>query len=149
MDKYSHEAFTVTGVVVSIPNHTEVKSVIMEAWKQWFDQNTWTTIIWQAHPSIHAIYYNYSEDRTAFDMLIGVMTEADATQTNNDLVTLTIPAQNYQYVSVQWGFPDSIWAIWYQISNMSTDELPRTYGYDLEMYNEAWTECTVAVSVKE
>jgi hypothetical protein len=32
---------------------------------------------------------------------------------------------------------------------MSPDELPRTYGYDLEMYNEAGDECTVAVSVKK
>jgi predicted transcriptional regulator YdeE len=50
---------------------------------------------------MHAVYYNYDESKTSFDMLIGVMTQDDAAQTNQDLVTLTIPAQNYQYVSVQ------------------------------------------------
>lgn len=77
------------------------------------------------------------------------MTEENAVQTNTDLVTLTIPAQDYRYITVEGGFPESIWNAWNNINQMSAVELPRNYGYDLEMYNEAGTECTIAVSVKE
>ncbi len=65
------------------------------------------------------------------------MTQEDAVQTNGDLVTLTIPAQDYRYVTIQGGFPDSIWKGRNDINMMSAAELPRNYGYDLEMYNEA------------
>lgn len=149
MEKYSHGSFTVTGIVMHIPSHREVMPTITKAWKQWFDKKIWDTIIGQAHPSMHAVYYNYDENRDSFDMLIGVMTQAEAIQKNSDLNTITIPAQHYQYVSVSWGFPDSIWKNWYQINQMTADELPRTYGYDLEMYNEAGDKCTIAVSVQE
>lgn len=149
MEKYSHGAFTVTGVVVRIPSHEEAMSSIMQAWEKRFADKTLSTVVWQSHPSMHAVYYNYSEDRHSFDMLIWVMTDEDALQTNTDLTTLTIPAQDYRYMSIQGWFPDSIWKGWDDINKMSAEELPRNYGYDLEMYNEKWDECTIAVSTRE
>ncbi len=149
MQKYSHEAFTVAGVVLHIPNHTQAMQIIPEAWKQRFMNKTSDMIVGQSDPSMHAVYYNYDDSKTSFDMLIGVMTEQDAIQTNDTITTLTVPAQDYRYMTVEWGFPNSIWGARDSINQMSLDELPRTYGYDLEMYNEAWTECTIAVSVKE
>lgn len=147
MESYSHGAFTVTGIITSIPNLEDETPIIKEAWKKRMTGDTSATIIWQSHASMHAVYYNYNESRTSYDMLIWVMTEEDAIQTNDKLITLTIPAQDYRYVMVEWGFPDSIWQAWDTINQMTPQELPRTYGYDLEMYNEANTECSIAVSV--
>jgi hypothetical protein len=38
---------------------------------------------------------------------------------------------------------------WSNINSMPKFELPRTYGYDLEMYSEDGKGCTLAVSVNK
>lgn len=149
MEKYSHGSFVVTGVVTHIPSHEVAMSLIVDAWKQRFTSKTGDTVVGQAHPSMHAVYYNYDESRRSFDMLIWVMTQENTVQTNTDLTTLTIPAQDYRYTTVEGGFPESIWKARDDINHLSSTELPRSYGYDLEMYNEAATTCTIAVSVIE
>lgn len=70
MEKYSHGAFTVTGVVLRIPSHEQAMSIIPDAWKKWFADKTGDSVVGQAHPSMHAVYYNYDETRKSFDMLI-------------------------------------------------------------------------------
>lgn len=65
------------------------------------DNKTINTIIGQSHPSMHAIYYNYNETKTGYDMMIGVMTDADAIQTNKNIYSRTIPAQEYRYLVVK------------------------------------------------
>ncbi len=149
MEKYSHGAFPVTGVISHIPSHAEAMPIIMDAWKQRFANKTGASVVGQSHPSMHAVYYNYDVNKTSFDMLVGVMVEENIVQTNDNLTTLIIPAQDYRYIKIAWGFPDSIWNGWDEINKKTAEELPRTYGYDLEMYNEAGDECTIAVSVKE
>ena len=145
MESYSHDAFDVTGIIAHIPDGIDSASRINDVWKQRSDDAVSQTIVWINHQSMHAVYYNY--DSWWYDMLIGMMTDHDSIQTNDKLITLTIPAQNYRYMTIVWGFPDSISQSWDTINAMPINELPRIHGYDLEMYNEAYTECTIAVSV--
>ncbi len=45
MEKYSHGAFTVTGVVTHIPRHEEAVSLIPDVWKQRFTRNIGSTVV--------------------------------------------------------------------------------------------------------
>lgn len=105
MERYSHEAFNVTGHVVNIPEQSKAITIIMAAWKAWFEEKQGEHIVGKAHPSMHAVYYHYvhteNHAETGYDMLVGVMTEADAVQTDETLTTITVPAQDYRYMTVE------------------------------------------------
>ncbi len=81
-------------------------------------------------------------------MLIGYITEAGSIQ-DPKYTTIQIPTQDYQYTTVTGKLPDRLIDTWMEINDTPEDKLPRTYGYDLDMYNADNTEVTVAVSVKE
>ena len=64
------------------------------------------------------------------------------------ITTLHIPAQDYQYITLTENIPNSIGEAWIHIRNMTESELPRTYGYDMDMYSADGKSVTVAVAVK-
>lgn len=82
-------------------------------------------------------------------MLIGYITKTGTIQKDPTITTIEIPAQDYRYTTLSDISPESIFGTWSTISNTPSSELARSYGYDLDMYNEAHTEVTIAVSVKE
>jgi predicted transcriptional regulator YdeE len=82
-------------------------------------------------------------------MLIGYITKTGTTQTDPTITTIQIPAQDYRYTTTNDISPENIFGTWNSINTMSRSELPRSYGYDLDMYNENHTELTIAVSVSE
>jgi predicted transcriptional regulator YdeE len=152
MEKYSHPAFQVTGYKISTTNkdHQSGKD-IMEAWKKFRSENMADSIQHKAYPTLHCVYYNYinpkNYEERGYDMLIGYLTEEGSSQTNPELTTITIPAQDYAYVTVKGEMPNSLIEEWKKINNMPETELNRAFGYDLDMYNADETECTVTVSV--
>jgi len=81
-------------------------------------------------------------------MLIGYMTEAGSVQ-DEKYTTIQIPAQDYQYTTVGGKLPDRLIETWMKINDTPQSELPRSYGYDLDMYNADGTEVTVAISIKK
>ncbi len=102
-------------------------------------------------PSVHAVYYNYQYpldcEKNEYDMLIGYITKSEVIQTDSSLTTIQIPAQDYRYTTLTDISPASIHRAWNTIKSTPASELARTYEYDLDMYNEAHTELTIAVSV--
>jgi predicted transcriptional regulator YdeE len=82
-------------------------------------------------------------------MLIGYITKTGVVQTDPTITTIQIPAQDYRYVTTNEISPENIFGMWNTINTTPASELPRNYGYDLDMYNEAHTELTIAVSVSE
>jgi hypothetical protein len=82
-------------------------------------------------------------------MLIGYITKTGTTQTDPTITTIQIPAQDYRYTTITDISPEAIFGAWNTINQTSSSELARNYGYDLDMYNEAHTELTIAVSVSE
>ena len=82
-------------------------------------------------------------------MLIGYITQSGITQTDPTITTIQIPAQDYRYTTTNEISPENIFSMWNTINQTPASELPRDYGYDLDMYNETHTELTIAVSVKE
>lgn len=81
-------------------------------------------------------------------MLIGFITKPGSVQ-EKKFTTLQIPAQDYRYKTVSGELIPNLVSEWKKINNMSAEELPRNYGYDLDMYNADCTEVTIAVSVAE
>jgi predicted transcriptional regulator YdeE len=77
------------------------------------------------------------------------MTKTGTIQTDPTVTTITIPAQDYRYVTTNEISPENIFGMWNTINATPASELARNYGYDLDMYNEAHTELTIAVSVSE
>lgn len=154
MEKYFHPAFQITGYKISTTNknHQSGKD-IMEAWKKFRSENMADSIQHKAYHTLHCVYYNYTNaenvDERGYDMLIGFLTESGSSQTNPELTTITIPDQNYEYVVVKGEMPKSLIEKWAEINAMPQSELKRTYAYDLDMYNEDETECTITVSVNE
>jgi hypothetical protein len=82
-------------------------------------------------------------------MIIGYMTREGIIQTDPTISTVKIPAQDYRYTTLTEISPENILKSWTEINNTPATELARSYGYDLDMYNEGHTEMTIAVSVKE
>jgi Integron-associated effector binding protein len=126
---------------------------VMDTWRLWFTENMGDRVVEKAYPSLHAVYYNYQyphdPEKNQYDMIIGYMTKDGATQTDPTITTVKIPAQDYRYTTLNDISPESIQRSWTQINTTPASELARSYEYDLDMYNEAHTEMTIAVSVKE
>ncbi len=153
MDSYSHGPFEVSGYRITIENPENERTVIMEAWKHFFTDNISDRITDKAYPTVHAVYYNYHDEldlsKKWYDMLIGYITQSGITQTDPTITTIQIPAQDYRYTTTKEISPENIFSMWNTINQTPASELPRDYGYDLDMYNETHTELTIAVSVKE
>ncbi len=153
MEKYSHGAFQVTGYKVNIPNRTEEASVISSVFDKFMTEKIGDSVLGKEYESLHTIYFNIKEPNNlaskSFDMLIGYITKEDAIQTNSLLTTITIPAQDYMYTIVKGDLPSSLAAKWIEINNMTKEELPRAFGYDMDTWNADMSEVTVAVSVNK
>jgi hypothetical protein len=151
MEQYSHEEFKVSGIVVTILNKAQEQEAINEAWLE-FDKIQLNSIVEpKAYPSLHAIYYNYTnptdKQLCGYDMMIGYITDDTFTTDNALIKTITIPAQDYKYLVTKTCTPPDIQAAWENINSMPQLELDRVYGYDLEMYTEDFSNTTIAVSV--
>lgn len=153
MEKYSHGPFEVSGYKVTVHGPVGEGSTIMDAWRLWFTENLGDRVVEKIAPSLHAVYYNYQNpldpEKNQYDMIIGYMTRDGATQTDPTIVTVKIPAQDYRYMTLIDISPENILKSWTDINATPTSELPRSYGYDLDMYDEAHTGMTIAVSVSE
>ncbi len=152
MEAYSHGPFQVTGYHVTIPSLEQEEQIIMEAWWRWMGENMGEWIVQKVYPTLHTVYYNYKNPldltKKGYDMLIGYMTEVGSVQ-DEKYTTVEIPAQDYQYTTVGGKLPDRLIETWMEINDTPHDVLPRSYGYDLDMYNADGTEVTVAISVKK
>ncbi len=55
--------------------------------------------------------------------------------------------QDYRYAEFEFSGPESVSLAWQEVNAVSHEELPRKFGYDLEMYSEDLKKFTIAVSV--
>lgn len=153
MEKYSHWPFEVSGYKVSILDPISERNIIMTTWKEWFEKNMAELVTEKEFPGLHAVYYNYKnpldQSKKWYDMLIWYVTKTGAIQKNPSIRTIKIPSQDYRYTTINDISPESIFGTWKDINSSSPAELQRTYGFDLDMYDEAHTRLTIAVSVSE
>ncbi len=153
LSEYSHGSFQITGYKISTTNKDRQSGKdIMEAWKKFLTENMADLVENKEYPSLHCVYFNYTNpenvDERGYDMLLGFITKEGASQTNPELTTITIPAQDYKYILVKGEMPASLIKTWGEINAMPEAELNRSFGYDMDMYSEDGTECTLTVSVK-
>jgi predicted transcriptional regulator YdeE len=154
MEKYSHEAFKVTGykITTTRKDNREQKD-IGTAWMTFMSEKISDKILHKVSPTLHAVYFNYvnPENLTerGYDMLIGFITEENSEQEDASLITITIPAQDYEYVKVTGEMPASLVSAWQKVNAMSKEECNRAFGYDMDMYNADMTEVTLTVSVNK
>lgn len=150
MQDYFHGAFNVTGYKVSITNMDFQSQTVMAAWKKWLETDIASAIVGKASETLHCIYFNYTNpekmDEQGYDMLIGYNTADDAVQTNPELTTITIPAQDYKYDIASGEMPMTLINKWKEINALSKEEVNRSFGYDMDMYLEDGS-VTIAVSV--
>ena len=144
LSSYSHGSFHTTGKVYHV-TFADLTQEMQTIWGEVKTTNFPMTIQEVEHPGLHAVYFNISD--TGFDMFVGLMTKEWATQTNPELTTLEIPAQDYRYAEFEFTGPEAVSLAWQQINALSRDELPRKFGYDLEMYSEDLKKFTIALSI--
>jgi predicted transcriptional regulator YdeE len=153
MEKYTHGQFQITGYKITTTNKDgQSGKDIKDAWMK-FGQDFMTNVIQhQAYPTVHVVYYNYTNpenvEERGYDMLIGYVTEEGSVQENPDLTTVVIPEQNYLYETVKTQPYNLLFEKWEEINKAPKSEIDRTYGFDMDMFNEDRTEITVTVSVK-
>lgn len=153
MQKYSHGEFEVTGLKTRITNGGDMTSEqVGAAWMKFMADGLSDSIQDKEFPGVHVLYFNYEnvENPTnrSYDMIIGFLTKTGATQTNPEIMTVKIPAQNYEYLEIKGNMPTCVIDGWKQINALSPDECARTYQFDLDMYTEDRTAVTLTVSVK-
>jgi predicted transcriptional regulator YdeE len=139
MQDYHHEAFYVTGYKVTTTNKDFAsRTDIMNAWKAWRETDIAGTIVGKLRDTLHCVYFNYTNPENlserGYDMLIGFYTEEGAIQTNPELTTIKIPEQDYKYDMAVGEMPIALISKWKEINEMSMDELPRSFQYDMDMY---------------
>ncbi len=152
MEKYSHGAFQVTGyrITTTKKDNRESKD-IADAWARFMSEKMSSTIMHKVYPTLHMVYFNYVNPENlaerGYDMLMGYITEENSAQENTNVTTITIPAQDYEYIKVTGEMPKSLIEEWQKVNAMSKDECARAFGCDMDMYNEDMTEVTLTVSV--
>jgi hypothetical protein len=140
MDSYSHGAFQVSGYKVTISSPQEAQVVIQKAWHKFMHEGLSKLVEHKA----------YNTDMEGYDMILGFVTEDGSTQSSPELVTITVPPQDYQYIKfTSDNFQIDLPIEWEKINSMPQSELPRTHQYDLEMYSEDYKTCTLAVGVNK
>lgn len=144
LSPYSHGSFFVTGKVSHV-TFADLAHEMKAIWDEVKTSNYPANIRDPEHGSLHAVYFNHSD--TGFDMLIGLITKSGSVQTESGLTTIEIPAQDYQYAEFDFTGPESVSLAWQAINGVSREELPRKFGYDLEMYGEDMKKFTIALSV--
>lgn len=145
MNTYSHEAFNVTGIVKHF-NYQNLDVEMPDFWDKLRTTDMIQGIITTSpYKGLHAVYYNH--DKEGFEMLVGYITIDTDTQTDSKYTTITIPEQDYMYETIKFDGPESISNLWQKINSIPKTEVPRKFGFDLEMYTEDMLGCTVAVSV--
>ena len=154
MEKYSHGAFQVTGykITTTRKDNREQKD-IGEAWATFMSDQIADKILHKIDPTLHAIYFNFVNPENlaerGYDMLLGFITEENLKQEDPNLITITIPAQDYEYIKVTGEMPISLVSAWQKVNTMSKEECDRAFGYDMDMYNADMTEVTLTVSVNK
>jgi predicted transcriptional regulator YdeE len=154
MEKYSHGAFQITGYKISTTkkDNQEARD-IGEAWAKFISEKIGDTILHKVYNTIHVVYFNYTNKdvllERGYDMLIGFITEDGGRQENKNLNTITIPAQDYEYVKVIGEMPESLVLEWQKVNAMTKEECNRAYGYDMDMYSDDMKSVTLTVSVNK
>jgi predicted transcriptional regulator YdeE len=148
MLSYSHKAFNVTGVKVYL-NYSDMNTTMPEFWENFREngQKILDTIQGVESKSLHALYFNHNE--TGYDMVVGLWTSNDTKQTNNELATITIPAQDYMYEEFTFTKGQDVSSAWQKINRLPKTEINRAMLYDMEMYSEDMKTFTIVVGVKK
>jgi predicted transcriptional regulator YdeE len=142
MQSYSHGEFQVSGYKISTTNTDfQSRKDIGAAWTKFRTENMADKIKGKTNPTVHCVYYNYTNakdvNNRGYDMLIGFVTEKGA-QTDPEITTIVIPAQNYKYETVKGVMPITVIDKWREINkNAKIGKIQRTYGFDMDMYLEA------------
>jgi predicted transcriptional regulator YdeE len=148
MQTYSHEAFNVTGVKVHL-EYATMNTTMPEFWTDFRENGNklLDTIEGVESKSLHAVYFNL--DATSYDMVVGWYTNNEAVQTNSDLVTLTIPQQDYMYEEFPFTKPQDVSDAWQKVNKLPKTEVNRAMLFDMEMYSEDMKTFTICVGVKK
>jgi predicted transcriptional regulator YdeE len=147
MQTYSHGAFNVTGVKIHL-DYATMNETMPEFWSDFREngQKLLDTIQGVESKSLHAVYFNLND--TGYDMVVGLWTKNDAIQTNSDLETITIPAQDYMYEEFPFTQPQDVSDAWQKINKLPKTDVNRAMLYDMEMYSEDMKTFTICVGVK-
>jgi predicted transcriptional regulator YdeE len=149
MQDYSHPEFNLSGYKISTTNKDKQSGQdIMAAWTKWREENLADKVEGKSNETLYCIYFNYQNaeniDERSYDLLIGFETGSEVTQSNPEITTVTIPAQNYKYDSVKREDFPAFMAKWAEINSMT--DLNRTFGCDMDIYGK--DEITIAVAVE-
>lgn len=105
------------------------------------------------YPHVYAIYYNYHDignfEQFGYDMLLGFVIEEGTAQSNPQVVTVQIHAQDYKFFKVEGDLRETVQIEWATINSLPISELDRDYGYDMDMYSKDNKTCNIAVSVNK
>jgi DNA polymerase III delta prime subunit len=152
MEEYSHESFQISGYKFRTSAKNAYKD-ISQAWDKINSEKLFEVLEKKAYPTLHNVYFNYSNvedpEQKTYDVLIGYITEEGSVQSDNRLATVIILIQDYKYEHVIGQMPKDLIEAWEKVNSMSKEELPRTFEYDFDMYNDDGTECTLVVSVNK
>lgn len=113
---------------------------------EYFEKNKiYDTIPNKISGELYAVYYDYDSDANAkFSYFIGAKVDAN-TMAPEGLTELEIPKQNYHKIVAKGPMPRCIAEAWQKIW---ITEIPRKYGFDLEVYDERshnWQDAEVDI----
>jgi len=110
---------------------------IMAAWTAFLQTNASAKIKSRSlPPTMYAVYSDYVSDwRGEYAYLIGAgVTRAGTVPEGMEV--RKIPAQTYAIFNAKGQMPDEVLAVWSQVW---LSELPRTYTFDFEVYDQRFT----------
>lgn len=129
-------ARTVVGIARRTSN-AEAAGVIPGCWQEFFSKNAVAKIPHRAVPPVmYAVYSDYEKDWTKpYSYLLGCgVKKAESAPAGMEV--RQIPAQTYAMFRAKGKMPDEIVGVW---ANIWASDLPRTYTYDFELYDQRFT----------
>lgn len=143
LSSYSHGNFHTTGKVYHV-TFAGLAREMQTIWDEVKTTNFPMTIQEVEHPGLHAVYFNMSDAvwyaHRSHDEGMSCSDKSRTHHTRNPCSRLRL-CWFWIYRS------RSSLLAWQQVNAVSREELPRKFGYDLEMYSEDLKKFTIAVSV--
>ncbi len=130
------DAFDIVGIS-TITDNAKGAEDINALWERFFKESIGQSIPNKADDMIYAVYSDYEGDHEApYRLTIGYrITEGDAPE---NMHKVTIQSQDYAVMSAAGKQPDALIETWKAI--WSSEDLPRSYTTDFELYGPRFFE---------
>lgn len=142
-------AMQIVGIEIRTSNSTPED--FSKLWKSFYSQNIQNLIPHKKDFTVLGLYSDYEKDHTTpFNIMAGCAVSS-INKLPAGLVSKNVPATTYAVFDIKGDFPGALISTWQYVWAAN---LPRTFSYDFEVYNESFlshksTDMQLLIAIKD